>query len=240
MRQEVYTKFAAAIDGRVQQKRAEAEAMRKRAALTGVLQRLAVGLNPRVSNPRLLKLLSPFIKSKTVRTGIKGTPEEVSAILKRVYQGAGMPAVGGAASSVSGGGSVGATGNIAEAIANGAAYKTVSKNRLSLGRLAGTVGAAGAAGAGAAAMTGGKSAPQPEKSEPVMLFLQRLMQNPRVRNSLIGAGIGGLGTAALSGGSATSRILKGLAGAAVAGGATYAAPKIIDYLPRLGNGAAGK
>ena len=59
------------------------------------------------------------------------------------------------------------------------------------------------------------------------------MNRNMLKNSLIGAGIGGLGTAALSDGGIGERLLKGLAGAVVAGGATYAAPHVLGAIPQL-------
>ena len=225
-RAEVYAKVAEAI---------EASRMEKSAAgLGGAMSRLAVALSPRVKDQRILKWLKPFIKTKTVRTGIKGTPEGVAKILQKAYHDAGMPSVGSSSSSVSGGSSVGAAGNIAEAISNGAPYKTVTKNRLSVGRLAGAVGGAGAVGAGAYGIARGSKPDIPtSQRDPFMLFIQRLMSNPQTRNALIGAGIGGLGTAALSDGGIGERLLKGLAGAVVAGGATYAAPHVLGAIPQL-------
>ena len=231
-RAEVYAKVAEAIGARRMEKSA--------AGLGGAMSRLAVALSPRVKDPRILKWLKPFIKTKTVRTGIKGTPDGVAKILQKAYQDAGMPAVGASSSAMSGWSSVGAAGNIAEAIANGAPYKTVTKNRLSVGRLAGAVGGAGAVGAGAYGIARGSkpdiptSQPsQPSQRDPFMLVIQRLMSNPQTRNALIGAGIGGLGTAALSDGGIGERLLKGLAGAVVAGGATYAAPHVLGAIPQL-------
>ena len=225
-RAEVLAKVAEAIGARRMEKSA--------AGLGGAMSRLAVALSPRVKDPRILKWLKPFIKTKTVRTGIKGTPEGVAKILQKAYQDAGMPAVGSSSSAVSGGSSVGAAGNIAEAIANGAPYKTVTKNRLSVGRLAGAVGGAGAVGAGAYGIARGSKPDIPtSQRDPFMLLIQRLMSNPQTRNALIGAGIGGLGTAALSDGGIGERLLKGLAGAVVAGGATYAAPHVLGAIPQL-------
>ena len=225
-RAEVYAKVAEAIGARRMEKSA--------AGLGGAMSRLAVALSPRVKDQRILKWLKPFIKTKTVRTGIKGTPEGVAKILQKAYHDAGMPAVGSSSSSMSGGSSVGAAGNIAEAIANGAPYKTVTKNRLSVGRLAGAVGGAGAVGAGAYGIARGSKPDIPtSQRDPFMLFIQRLMSNPQTRNALIGAGIGGLGTAALSDGGIGERLLKGLAGAVVAGGATYAAPHVLGAIPQL-------
>ena len=225
-RAEVYAKVAEAIGARRMEKSA--------AGFGGAMSRLAVALSPRVKDPRILKWLKPFIKTKTVRTGIKGTPEGVAKILQKAYQDAGMPAVGSSSSALSGGSSVGAAGNIAEAIANGAPYKTVTKNRLSVGRLAGAVGGAGAVGAGAYGIARGSKPDIPtSQRDPFMLVVQRLMLNPQTRNALIGAGIGGLGTAALSDGDIGKRLLKGLAGAVVAGGATYAAPHVLGAIPQL-------
>lgn len=233
-RAEVLAKVAEAIGASRMEKSA--------AGIGGAMSRLAVALNPRVKDPRILKWLKPFIKTKTVRTGIKGTPEGVAKILQKAYQDAGMPAVGSSSSAMSGGSSVGAAGNIAEAIANGAPYKTVTKNRLSVGRLAGAVGGAGAVGAGAYGIARGSkpdipTSPSPDvptsQRDPFMLVIQRLMSNPQTRNALIGAGIGGLGTAALSDGGIGERLLKGLAGAVVAGGATYAAPHVLGAIPQL-------
>ena len=225
-RAEVLAKVAEAVGARRMEKSA--------AGLGGAMSRLAVALSPRVKDPRILKWLKPFIKTKTVRTGIKGTPDDVAKILQKAYQDAGMPAVGSSSSAMSGGSSVGAAGNIAEAIANGAPYKTVTKNRLSVGRLAGAVGGAGAVGAGAYGIArGSKPDTTTSQRDPFMLVIQRLMSNPQTRNALIGAGIGGLGTAALSDGGIGERLLKGLAGAVVAGGATYAAPHVLGAIPQL-------
>ena len=229
-RAEVYAKVAEAIGSRRMEKSA--------AGLGGVMSRLAVALNPRVKDPRILKWLKPFIKTKTVGTKLRGRPEEVAAAMEKAYLDAGMPA-GSVANAVSGSaaGSASNLGNpgerIYEAIANGAPYKTLTKNRLSSGRIAGALGAAGAVGAGAYGLSRGSGGTAPTKRDPFMLFIQRLMANPQTRNALIGAGIGGLGTAALSDGDIGERLLKGLAGAAVAGGATYAAPHILNSIPQL-------
>ena len=219
-----------------------------------ILSRLSVLMNPRLKNKTALKWLKPFVKRKTVRTNFRGRPEEVAAGLERAYRAAGMP-TSGAGSAVSGSVSGSVPGELARLIAEGrAAYKNVDKSRLSIGRLAAALGGTAALGGAGYGLARGGSKPAPAKPAtgtvytPAMatdkvkriahMLALYIQNNPAARNALIGAAAGGLGTAALSGGSATDRILKGLAGAAVGGGlaagGTYAAPYLQGLLDQYG------
>ena len=228
------------------------------------LRRGAVRLHPRVSNPTVLKWLKPFIKSKSVRTKLKGTPAEVENAMARAYRamlggaggagGAGGEAVGGISGSVSGAIPQGASGaqeigNIARMIANGATYRNVEKSRLNIPRLAAAVGGTTALAGGAAKLMSGKKddaggaqalpAGTPgqasAKLDYVKALLMSLWNDQDARNAIIGAGVGGLGAAALTKGDINDRLVNGLIGAAIGGGGTYAASRLYNNRAQRGN-----